>query len=445
MGLKQRLLQGQTGLSAGSFPGDTPINDAQSGFVQDNSPNHTYEDETVGQPNNGSILVNTLDNTGLDNTIGLHDTDKPLSPVSTDFPSLTRGEFGGASSQYIQTYGPNNTYLSSVSIEDTDSPQLNTLNKTSLDNTNGASISNTPIPNSVSSPNDYPQLARGEFGGAPSQYISPYSAGNTYLSSIVDINETPQTATLNKTSLDNTNSSFISNVPTPNSINLPNDYPQPVSGRFGGSPSQYETPYNANNPYLNTVDTITSPATNNQVNTLDNTGLDNSDSDFDPTTFRPDEISVPTNYGNLPNSPSVQLGEFGGAPSQYIDQFTPNGTTYLDQIDSPDFIGIQSASFPNSGLSADPSNAAPTTFVAPLIDNITSYPPSNVTHNTLTSGINAAPQPFVQAWGSNNSYWDYFGNNPDAFNPSNGERQQYTPSLLERITSPLTNALNRVF
>jgi hypothetical protein len=407
MGLKQRLLQGQTGLSAGSFPGDTPINDAQSGFIQGNSPNNTYENETIGQPDNGSALVNTLDNTGLDNTIGLHDVNKPTSPVSTDYSSLSKGEFGGASSQYIQTYGPNNTYLSSVSIEDIDSPQINTLNKTSLDNTNGASISNTPIPNSISSPNDYPQLASGEFGGAPSQYISPYSAGNTYLSSIGDINETPQTATLNKTSLDNTNNSFISNVPPPNSVNLPNDYPQPVSGRFGGSPSQYETPYNANNQYLDTINTISIPANNNQVNTLDNTGLDNSDNSFDPTAFRPNEVSAPTNYGNTPNSPSVQLGEFGGAPSQYTEVYTPNGTTYLEQVDSPEFVGIQSSSFSNSGLSTDTSNAAPTTFVAPIVDNITTYPASNVTHNTLTSGVNSAPQPYTQIWNPNNNYYPY--------------------------------------
>jgi len=411
MGLKQRLLQGQTGLSAGSFPGDTPINDPQSGFIQANSPNLTYEDETVGQPDNGSALVNTLDNTGLDNTIGLHDVNKPTSPVSTDYSSLSKGEFGGASSQYIQTYGPNNTYLSSVPIEDTDSPQLSTLNKTSLDNTNGASISNTPIPNSVSSPNDYPQLVRGEFGSGPSQYVSPYNASNTYLSTIVDINETPQTATLNKTSLDNTNSSFISNVPTPNSTNLPNDYPQPVSGRFGGSPLQYETPYNANNPYINTINAISAPANNSQVNTLDNTGLDNSNGDFDQTTLRPNEISAPTNYGNIPNSPSIQLGEFGGAPSQYTEVYTPNGTTYLEQVDSPEFVGIQSSSFSGSGLSTDTSNAAPTTFIAPIIDDITTYPASNVTHNTLTSGVNSAPQPYTQIWNPTNNYYPYMKTN----------------------------------
>lgn len=445
MGLKQRLLQGQTGLSAGSFPGDTPINDPQSGFIQSNSPSLTYEDETLGQPNNGSILANTLDNTGLDNTLGLHDANKPISPVSTDFPSLSRGEFGGASSQYIQTYGPNNTYLSSVSIEDTDSPQLNTLNKTSLDNTNGASISNVPIPNSISAPTNYPQLASGEFGGSPTQNISPYNANNTYLSSIGDINATPQTATLDKTSLDNTNDNSISNIPIPNNISYPNDYPQPVSGIFSGAPSQYETPYNANNTYLDIVDTISIPANNNQVNTLDNTGLDNSNGNFDPTTFRPNSISAPTNYGNVPNSPSVQLGEFGGAPSQYIESYTPNGTTYLEQIDSSNFIGIQSSSLPSSGLSTDPSNAAPTTFIAPLVDNITTYPAENVTHNTLTSGLNSAPQPFVQTWGNNNPYYTFYTNNKDAFNPASGERQQYTPSLLEKITAPLTNTLNRIF
>jgi hypothetical protein len=68
MGLLELLQQGQTQLSAGSFPGDAPINDPQSGFVQDNSIYNSYEDETIGQPNNGSKLANTLDDTALDIT-----------------------------------------------------------------------------------------------------------------------------------------------------------------------------------------------------------------------------------------------------------------------------------------------------------------------------------------------------------------------------------------
>jgi hypothetical protein len=126
-------------------------------------------------------------------------------------------------------------------------------------------------------------------------------------------------------------------------------------------------------------------------------------------TFRPDEIGAPTNYGNLPNSPSVQLGEFGSAPSQYNNQFTPNGTTYLEQIDSPDFIGIQSSSFSGSGLSTDTSNAAPTTYIAPLIDNITTYPEENV-----TGIIGGAPQQFNQLWGENKPYYNYMKTNFEA-------------------------------
>lgn len=410
MGLKQLLLQGQTTLSAGSFPGDTPINDPQSGFVQDNSPNDTYTDETFGQPNNGSALINTLDNTGLDNTITAYNTSTPPPPVSTDYPQLSRGEFGGVSNNYNQVYGPNNTYLSSVSIEDTNSPQLNTLNKTSLDNTNGASISNTPIPNNVSSPTDYPSLAKGEFGGAPSQYVSPYNANSTYLSSINDINNTPQATTLPQTSLDNTNSNYISTTPPPNSISNPNSYPQPVTGEFGGAPSQYESQYNASNTYLSTVGTISVPANNNQVYSLDNTGLDNLNSNFDPTTSRPDNISSPTNYGNIPSSPNVKLGEYGGAPSQYDDEYTPNNT-YLEQIDSPEFNGVQISSITGSGLDTDLSNSTDTVFTIPIPDTITVYPADNVTHNTLSSGTNSAPQPFNQIWNSNNDYYEFMKEN----------------------------------
>ncbi len=391
MGLKQLLEQGATQLSAGSFLGDTPINDPQSGFVQQNSPSDTYEDETLGQPNNGSVLINTLDNTGLDNTIGAHDANKPISPVNTDYPSLSKGEFGGASTQYNQVYSPNNTYLSSVSIEDSDSPQLTTLNKTSLDNTNAASISNTPIPNNISSPNTYPQLASGEFGGAPSQYVSPYNANNTYLSSITNIDSSPQVNTLDKTSLDTTNSDSISTTPIPNNISYPNNYPQPVTGEFNGAPSQYESQYNADNTYLSTVGTISIPANNSQVYSLDNTGLDNLNSSFDQTTFKPNSITAPTNYGNVPNSPNVKLGEYGGAPSQYNDEYTPNNT-YLEQIDSPEFTGVQIPSVSGSGLDSDLASAASTAFTVPIPDSITTYPASNVTHNTLASGVNTAPK-----------------------------------------------------
>ncbi len=49
MGLKQLLEQGQTLLSVGSFPGDVPINDPQSGFIQENSSIHTFSHNQIGK------------------------------------------------------------------------------------------------------------------------------------------------------------------------------------------------------------------------------------------------------------------------------------------------------------------------------------------------------------------------------------------------------------
>jgi hypothetical protein len=134
MGLLELLQQGQTLLSAGSFPNDAPINDPQSGFIQDNSPTHTYyEDETVGQPNNGSKAISTLGNTGLDNTITAHDINKPTPILTTNYPELVSGEFNGAPSSPISPYRPYNTYLNSVPIQTPDSPQIPTLSSSSLD------------------------------------------------------------------------------------------------------------------------------------------------------------------------------------------------------------------------------------------------------------------------------------------------------------------------
>jgi hypothetical protein len=359
MGLKQLLEQGATQLSAGSFPGDAPINDPQSGFVQQNSPDNTYEDEVIGTPNNGSTLINTLGNTALDNTQPLFDTSTLPPNTITDYPALASGEFNGASTQYQTVYSPNNTYLNSISIQDPNSPQISTLDQTGLDNNDTNSVLTTTIPNSTSYPNNYPQLASGEFGGAPSQYESPYNFDNTYLNSIFNINDTPQ------------------------------------------------------------------------VNTLNQTGLDNTNNNTAPTTIVPNSITSPTNYGNVPNSPNVKLGEYGGAPSQYNNEYTPNNT-YLEQIDSPEFAGIQTTSISGSGLDSDLTTATSTTFAVPNPDSITTYPASDVTHNTLSSGFNSAPQQFNQIWNGQNKYWSFFRTNPTVFNPQ-GTNTTGRPGILESL------------
>jgi len=111
MGLKQLLEQGQTQLSVGSFPGDTPINDPQSGFVQENSSRYTYENEIIGQPNNGSILINTLDETSLDTT----DSNPQGFNLNTDtitvYPAENvTGVTGSAAHNYNQVWSSTNAY-----------------------------------------------------------------------------------------------------------------------------------------------------------------------------------------------------------------------------------------------------------------------------------------------------------------------------------------------
>ena len=369
MGLKQLLLQGQTTLSAGSFPGDAPINDPQSGFVQENSPNSTYEDETVGQPDNGSVLATTLGNTALDNTQPLSDTAILPPSTTTDYPSLVSGEFGGAPSQYIPIYNSNNTYLNSIT-DTNSSTQVNTLGQTGLDNTNSNADPTTVVPDNISYPNNYPSLVSGEFNGAPSQYTSPYNSNNTYLNSIITTDTSPQ------------------------------------------------------------------------IDALGQTGLDIENNNAAETTITPNSISYPNNYGNLPNSPSVQLGEYGGAPSQYTSPYNPNDS-YLSQIDSPDFSGIQVAAITGSGLDTDIVNAAETAFTVPLPDTITTYPADNVTHNTLTSGTDSAPKPYNQIWNNQNSYWSFFQDSPESFSPNVENKFQGNYDALGRLLNRLSNRIRQ--
>jgi hypothetical protein len=632
MGLLELLQQGQTQLSAGSYPGDAPINDPQSGFVQSNSPTSTYDDETIGQPNNGSALVNTLNNTALDNTVGASTTNTFPPQTDTPYPGLTTGIFGYYATQFTEPYNPtingsngyygfNNIYdivdietnpqvltLSQTSLDNTDpesisltinplsvdtsyplfargkwranalqfsqlwnsgfgyasnfysSPSLqqSTLGKTALDNTlperenttypipnvisypndyvtlgnlppqvgmgpfgfgpgqyssnyaadggyysqnnynniiltsnnllvittpqsglspnnnetatfiqsypynqtylgspgfpefvtgqfNGAPniaqsfynsdntyLNHTPIqdpnstqtitlsstgldntdsdaantaftPNALSAPNNYPYLVSGEWGGAPSQYESLYNANNTYLS----LDNTFQVNTLGQTSLDNTNSMTVSNTITPNSANLPNTYPPLVSGEFNGAPSQYVSPYNVNNTYLDNI-SIQDP-NSPQLPTLEETGLDNTNSNHLPTTITPDNTTYPNIY---PNIPRVNLGVFNSAPDQYVTSYTPN-STYLDQYEEIKNIitNTQTNTLDETGLDVENPDALPTSllFAPTNPDTITIYPAANVTGVT-----GSAPQPFNQMWKPVNEYYSFMKENYEA-------------------------------
>jgi hypothetical protein len=455
MNLLERLQQGQTLLSAGSFPNDAPINDPQSGFIQSNLPDSTYEDETLGQPNNGSVLVNTLDNTALDNINPSFNT--PTFPPATNnnYPELASGEFNGAPSQYEPLYNANNTYLDNLPIQDDDSPQLNTLGQTGLDNTNNNAEPTSVIPNSISYPNNYPPLVSGKFDGAPEQYDTPYNLDNTYLEDVpikdsdspqiptlseinpptpwsaptiypgnalgkwrgpstnfvapwsygfpYDINlfnnlsYVKQQDTLDKTSLDNTIPQSISTTnPIPNSNSYPNNYPALVSGEFNNAPSQYSSPYNPDNTYL---DVISIQDSNSPQNfSLANTGLDNTNPLAAPSAIIPNDISYPNNY------PTLVSGEFNGAPSQYTSPYNSENP-YLNSIPIQDPNSPQIPTLGETGLDL---NDAPYAQTA-IVPNSTTYP--NIypaLPGVNLSGI-GAPKQYSTNWRQNNDYLTNFG------------------------------------
>jgi hypothetical protein len=474
MGLLELLQQGQTQLSAGSFPGDTPINDPQSGFVQSNSPDLTYEDETMGQPNNGSTVISDSSNTSLNITYDW----------VTDYPPLVSGEFNGAPSLYSSIYDSNDTYLDNVPIQNLSSPQSASLKNTGLDNTNLNALPTTTIPNSVSYPNNYPALVSGELNGAPTQYTTPYSSNNTYLDNVSDDVDNIEINILGQTGLDNINLSSAQTTITPNSITYPNNYPALVSGEFNGAPSinpSYETPYNNVNTYLSNVpiQNITSP----QLNTLDQSGLDNN-SESAETAITPNSISYPNNYPTIegvnlgvfngapsqyespynadntylsnvpiesensrqkdtvlsgetaldntlqqsqltttppnsitsptiyPNIPQTNLGEFNGAPSQYQTIYNPN-STYLDQYNSiVNGANPQIDSLQRTGMDVENGEYDPTTIFPPNPDNITTYP-AIVGINLGVTGSGA--KPFYQTFTPSNTYWDKYQTNRSLF------------------------------
>jgi len=357
MGLLELLQQGQTQLSAGSFPGDTPINDPQSGFIQNNLPNSTYEDETLGQPNNGTVLVNTLDNTALDNTNPSFDTPTLPPATNNNYPELVSGEFNGAPSQYTSPYNSENPYLNSIPIQDPNSPQIPTLGETGLDLNDAPYAQTAIVPNSTTYPNIYPALPGVNLSGigAPKQYSTNWRQNNDYLTNfgsslhsslfgfsnldnasstisapLISNQIDPQDAfnIIFASSLTGADTSVASNTPPPVTSTSPTNYPaleHVYLGEFNGAPSQYNTIYNASSTYLQKYNIIVNPITNPQTNTLDETGLDVENSDALPTSL----LFAPTNPDNITTYPiiaGINLGVTGSGAQGFNQVYKPSNT-----------------------------------------------------------------------------------------------------------------------
>ena len=588
MGLLELLQQGKTILSAGSFPGDTPINDPQSGFIQSTSPTNTYSSETIGQPDNGSVLANTLGDTVLDNTNPNSTTATSFPQSSTNYPWFVTGKFGYAPHSFTFPYSAYNngvyTYLFTNhynSIIDDDpngtNPQIQTLSQTSLDNTNPNSTSATvnplsidtpypyfargkwkanalpfsqiwnanfiyndnyisnqldtlsqtsldntlpsraettdPIPNVDSAPNGYitmgnlpPQVGMGMFGFGPGQYNSNYnwlggyysqnnynniittsdnplviytpqsglsinnngtavfslsnnnyfnqtylgdtgfpdnvtgnwgnnpnvfqqyySPSNTYLGNIEQYGGTHPENELSKTSLDNTNNQNESNM-VPDSIAYPNHYPSAVKGEFNGAPSQYVSLYNSNNTYLDSV-SIQDP-NSPQLPTLSNSALDNTGSNA-ATTIIPNSTAYPNIY------PSLVRGEFNSAPLQYTTPYNADNP-YLNSVPIQDPNSPQIPTLGDTGL--DPINGEhlPTTIIP---DNI-NYPNNYPAIEGVNLGGFGGPNQYDTNWNQEHTYLNNFIQNPEdstqlAFTGSNLDNSSNGLSTVSHVTPPV--------
>jgi hypothetical protein len=386
------IIQGQTGLdniNPLSSPTTTvPIDPTQypnqaTGEFGSNSnqyssqygPNNTYENNYVNNPVNFDTLQpTTLDETGLDNTNSnaAPTTTTPADP--TQYPQFTQGEFNSAPNLYNQIWGPTNQYI--INYNPNVQPDTIIQGQTGLDNINPVSAPTTTVPNT---PTNYPNQSTGEFGGASSQYTSPYGPNSTYennyINNVVNF-DTLQTTTLDETGLDNTNNSFAPTTVTPNTTT---QYPQFVQGEFNGAPTQYNQIWNLNNPYIINYNPNTQPST------LGQTGLDTDDPNFVPTTTTPSTV---TQY------PSVSTGEFGGGSTQYSQIYNSNNT-YLNNVPVEDPNSPQLSTLSQTGLDTENQNAAPTT-VTP--NTVTQYP-------SLVSGeFSTGASQYTQNYGPNSTY-----------------------------------------
>lgn len=398
MGLLNIFLQNQSGLDINPTPapGNGPINPATgefntgvTSFQQLWNSNKTYLNNF-----NPNIQPNTLKRTGLDNTNPSYfpSTTTPLTLTNYGTPSQTpTGEFGGAPSQYVTPYNPNNTYLENFAAEGSIGIQPPTLAQTGLDVDDPTAVPTTTAPDTLTA---YPAIALGGLGQSAVQFLQIWNPVINYNDVVVGAATSPLEQSLDETGLDVENQNAAPTTTTPDTIT---QYPSLASGDFGGGASQYTQNWSPTNTYLN------SNFTNAQEGTLDLTGLDNTDTSLLPTTISPQQ--VPASPQILP--PLTFMGEFGGAPSQFTPQYNPNaGQGYLNTLG----IIISNAGNPQisalneTGLDIEDPSAASTTYVVPGYDNVTSYPAN------ATGEYNGPATPYGQIYTPEATYEDIIVN-----------------------------------
>jgi hypothetical protein len=306
------------------------------------------------------------------------------------------GEFNTGTTSFQQVWNSNNTYLSAFEGGVNVGIQPPTLAETGLDIDNPNFVPSTTTPNTLTA---YPATALGGLGQSAVQFLQIWTPVINYNNVVVGAPTSPLEQSLDETGLDVENQNAVPTTETPNTIT---QYPSLAKGEFGGSSGQFSQNYTPNNTYLN------SNTINAQQGTLDLTGLDNVDSNSLPITFTPNNVSAPTDYGIISPSPQIQMGEFGGAPSQYQTTYTPNNT-YLSQFNNivNPTTNPQVNTLDETGLDVENPSAVPTTYAVPGVDNTTVYPAN------VTGEYNGPASPYGQTYFPNSTYEDIIVNAVD--------------------------------
>lgn len=404
MGLLNLFLQNQSTLDVtptpqqGNGPVGTPTGEFNTGvapFQQTWNSDNTYVNSFEGEINNG-IQPSTLNKTGLDADNPDYVPSTTTPNTLTAYPATAKGGLQQSALQFIQIWNPIINYNDVVAGALT-SPLEQSLDQTGLDNTNANAVPTTTIPNI---PTVYPILSTGEYNSVSNQYTQIYTPNKTYLN---NFNPNTQPNTLNKTGLDNTDSTSALTTETPNTITTYPLPPQTNLGEFGGAPTQFNQQYTPNpgHGYLNSVE-IQDP-NSPQISTLNQTGLDNTNNISLTSTFVPNNVTAPTDYGIPSPSPEIQMGKFGGGPSQYQVLYTPE-FNYLDKysIIISNTGNPQINTLDKTGLDNTNANAVPTTTVP---STVTQYPANS------KGEFQGVSNQYTQIWSADNTYASNFNPN----------------------------------
>ena len=222
--------------------------------------------------------------------------------------------------------------------------------------------------------------ATGEFNTGTSPFIQTWDSNNTYINSFEGgTNVGIQPPTLAETGLDIDNPNFVSSTSIPNNLTF---YPATALGGLGQSVLQFIQIWT---PVINYNDVVVGAPTSPLEQSLDQTGLDNTDATAVPTTVSPI---------NTTNYPNLATGEYNSVSNQYNQVYGPN-STYLDNYNP----NIQPNSLSETGLDIENIGLVSTT-VSP--DFNTDYP-------SLSSGeFRGQSNDFNQAYTPNNTYLNTF-------------------------------------